>query len=134
MILRPPRTPAQDAEVAAAIVSAIRSAKAHKPSDRSEQDRAYAVTITELEKAHAYFVVYAAAPPAIQVGEDDEEGQTPPTIESFTATLRKLIAELKAATPDEIDPDLAAAAIARFEQSLSRFDALQQGAPHADHP
>ena len=32
--------------------------KEHKPQDRSAKDRAYAVTITEVEKAMAYFLVY----------------------------------------------------------------------------
>lgn len=128
MILRPPRMETQDAEVAAAIVSAIRTAKAHKPSDRSELDRAYAVTITELEMAYAYFVTFTPPPLPIHADEHDEEDHTPPaTIESFTASLRELVASLKAATPDEIDPALAAASIAEFKQALSRLEATSNG-------
>lgn len=33
--------------------------KAAKPNDRSDVDRAYAVTLTDLEKVIAYFQVYA---------------------------------------------------------------------------
>ena len=137
MILRPPRLETEDAEVAAAIVSAIRTAKAHKPSNRTELDRVYAVTITELEKAYAYFVTFTPPPLA-------EKGQTPPpSIDSFIASLRELIADIKAATPNEIDADLAAAAVAEFEQALSSLDVAQQEAaatqdqseaPHAHHP
>ena len=65
MILRLPRMETEDAEVTAAIVSAIRTAKAHKPSNRTELDRVYAVTITELEKAYAYFATFA--PPCTEV-------------------------------------------------------------------
>lgn len=38
-----------------------------KPLDRSEASRRYAVTITELEKAYAYFSTYVVA--AINSGE-----------------------------------------------------------------
>lgn len=41
------------------VLSALRAAK---PNDRSELDRRYAVTITELEKVVAYFSVYCMTP------------------------------------------------------------------------
>lgn len=34
---------------------ALEDLKRNKPNDRSEEDRRYAVTITEMEKAIAYF-------------------------------------------------------------------------------
>jgi hypothetical protein len=43
-----------------AIGYAIHRTKAEKPNDRSEKDRAYAVTITKLEEAYAYFLTFAA--------------------------------------------------------------------------
>jgi hypothetical protein len=43
-----------DDETVAAIQQAIETARKNKPNDRSEADRAYAVVITELEKALAY--------------------------------------------------------------------------------
>ena len=130
MILRPPRMDDEDVEVAEAISSAIRTTRAHKPNNRTELDRIYAVTITELEKAYAYFVTFAL--PFTQTGADDEEAQPrPSTIESFVESMRELVASLKAATSDEIDPGLAAAAIAAFEHSLSCFDAIEQGSPAA---
>lgn len=33
--------------------------KSYKPNDRSDMDRCYAVTITEMEKIIAYFQMYA---------------------------------------------------------------------------
>lgn len=42
-----------------ALKAAHEAVKAEKPNDRSDKDRAYAVTITELEKVIAYFQVYA---------------------------------------------------------------------------
>ena len=133
MILRPPRMDDEDVKVAEAIISAIRTARAHKPSNRTELDRIYAVTITELEKAYAYFVTFALPfTQTSQDSEDDEDGQAPPpTIESFVVSMRELVTSLKAATPNEIDPGLAAAAIAAFEHSLSCFDAIEQGSPAA---
>lgn len=44
--------------VLAAIEDALADARRQKPNDRSEKDRAYAVTITELEKALAYFKTF----------------------------------------------------------------------------
>lgn len=35
--------------------------KKHKPDDRSELDRRYAVTITELEKTLAYFYTFVVS-------------------------------------------------------------------------
>jgi len=32
--------------------------KFHKPEERSEEARRYAVTITELEKVYAYYILY----------------------------------------------------------------------------
>ena len=48
-----------DREVYESIREAVRKAKAIKPQDRSERDRAFAVVITQLETAAAYFAVYA---------------------------------------------------------------------------
>lgn len=46
-------------EVLEALKLTYEAVKAAKPNDRSDKDRAYAVTITELEKVIAYFQVYA---------------------------------------------------------------------------
>lgn len=37
---------------------ALESLKAEKPNDRSDADRRYAIAITELEKAIAYYVAW----------------------------------------------------------------------------
>lgn len=78
MHLRPFRTEEIDLSVATAIATAMKSARAGKPGDRSEVDRLYAVAITDLEKAFAVFTEYAVdghrvdnlvpalAPPAAQ--------------------------------------------------------------------
>jgi hypothetical protein len=54
--------PAQDDEpvrqIAAAMSRVRQLLEQHKPNDRSPEDRAYAVTLTDLEKVRAYFVVY----------------------------------------------------------------------------
>lgn len=60
MLLKPQY---DDSHAAGAIMDAIKAVKATKPQDRSEKDRAYAVTLTELEKALAYFVCYVINPP-----------------------------------------------------------------------
>ena len=73
MILRQPRTPEQEQEVAQAIQGAIKAARAQKPADRSELDRTYAVTITQLEMALGYFCVYAIAPPVFAAQADQEQ-------------------------------------------------------------
>lgn len=44
-----------DSEAWDAMLRAYRKLKASKPEDRSEKARRYAVTITEMEKAMAYF-------------------------------------------------------------------------------
>jgi hypothetical protein len=44
-----------DSETWSALLVAYRKLKASKPEDRSEKARRYAVTITEMEKAMAYF-------------------------------------------------------------------------------
>lgn len=49
-----------DDDVLAHIIAAIETTKQAKPNDRSNKDRAYAITITELEKALAYFSIFAA--------------------------------------------------------------------------
>ena len=49
----------QDENAASEIWHTIGKLKDYKPNDRSARDRAYAVTITELEKAFAYFVIFA---------------------------------------------------------------------------
>jgi len=40
-------------------VALFEALRAEKPEDRSSRDRAYAVTLTELEKVFAYYQVYA---------------------------------------------------------------------------
>lgn len=47
-------------EVGFALKVALESAKANKPNDKSEKDRAYAILITDLEKAIAFHGVYIA--------------------------------------------------------------------------
>jgi len=42
-----------------ALLAAYEAIKTEKPNDRSAPDRAYAVTVTELEKVIAYFKVWA---------------------------------------------------------------------------
>jgi hypothetical protein len=37
----------------------LKTLRETKPNDRSEQDRYHAITITEVEKARAVFMVYA---------------------------------------------------------------------------
>lgn len=44
--------------VAEALKGVLATLRAAKPEDRSELDRRYAVTITELEKVFAYFNTY----------------------------------------------------------------------------
>lgn len=44
-----------DQDTWTALLVAYRKLKASKPEDRSEKARRYAVTITEMEKAMAYF-------------------------------------------------------------------------------
>lgn len=44
-----------DSETWSALLVAYRKLKASKPEDRNEKARRYAVTITEMEKAMAYF-------------------------------------------------------------------------------
>lgn len=38
--------------------AALEKLKSEKPNDRSEKDRRYAIAITELEKAIAYYVAW----------------------------------------------------------------------------
>ena len=45
----------------AALLSALQTLRDNKPTERSELARVYAVTITEVEKAAAYFEKYAAS-------------------------------------------------------------------------
>ena len=47
-----------DKELAAQVLFATRMLKRYKPEDRSEKARAFAVTITELEKAYAFFKTF----------------------------------------------------------------------------
>jgi hypothetical protein len=51
----------RDEEVAKSIAYTLELVSNRKPNDRSAQDRVYAVTKTELEKAYAYFIVGIAA-------------------------------------------------------------------------
>lgn len=37
----------------------LQALRANKPNDRSDQDRYWAITITEVEKARAVFLTYA---------------------------------------------------------------------------
>ena len=53
-------TGSPDESPARAIALAIYHTKKGKPNDRSEKDRAYAVTITKLEEAFAFFIAFAA--------------------------------------------------------------------------
>lgn len=39
---------------------ALEALKAHKPNDRSEKDRHWAITITEMEKVIAFFRTWVA--------------------------------------------------------------------------
>lgn len=45
-------------DVIQALASALKTLRASKPEDRTERDRRYAVTITDLEKVIAYFMTY----------------------------------------------------------------------------
>lgn len=47
-----------DEAVENVLLTALKSLRATKPTDRSEKARRYAVTITEMEKVCAYFKVY----------------------------------------------------------------------------
>ena len=51
-----------DESAASQIWHTIEGIKGRKPNDRSARDRAYAVTITELEKVFAYFVLFVQHP------------------------------------------------------------------------
>jgi len=116
----------QDESAASGMYYMIEGLKARKPNDRSDRDRSYAVTITELERAYAYFVVYVVAPPggrAEEHGEDDNSA--PPSIDSLIVSLRELVAVLRDSPPEGIDPGVTVAAIAAFERSLSRLDASE---------
>lgn len=46
-------------ECCSSITMAVHDLRTYKPNDRSPHDRAYAVAITELEKALAYFMLFA---------------------------------------------------------------------------
>lgn len=48
------------ASALADIDTALEGLRYHKPDERSELSRVYAVTITQVEKAFAYFKFYAA--------------------------------------------------------------------------
>lgn len=50
---------AADALVLSGLQQTLATLRANKPDDRSEKDRAYAVTATEMEKVVAYFKEYA---------------------------------------------------------------------------
>lgn len=51
-----------------ALEEALRTLRTQKPQDKSETDRAFAVTITELKKATAYFKVFV-----VQAANDIQE-------------------------------------------------------------
>lgn len=59
-IAPPPKPTPKD--VIESLAFALKLLRAGKPWDRTEQDRRYAVTITDLEKVIAYFVSYVASP------------------------------------------------------------------------
>ncbi len=44
------------------LVTLIEDFRAAKPQERSEAARHYAITLTELEKAYAYFVTFVVEP------------------------------------------------------------------------
>jgi hypothetical protein len=50
-----------DTKALDSIRQTLATLRAGKPNDRSEQARVYAVTITEIEKAMAYFIVFTTA-------------------------------------------------------------------------
>lgn len=50
----------KNALVALSLRVAMDRLKEYKPNDKSETDRRYAVTITEMEKVYAYFMTYVA--------------------------------------------------------------------------
>ena len=49
-----------DYDIVGQLERLIEALKEYRPGDRSEKDRACAIVITDLEKALAYFKVYAA--------------------------------------------------------------------------
>lgn len=48
-------------DVISALGVALKTLKAAKPEDRTQTDRRYAATITDLEKVMAYFVTYVVS-------------------------------------------------------------------------
>jgi len=52
------QTGTSDFHCEAAIHNALQTLKDNKPNDRSEYDRRYAITITEIEKVQAYFKTF----------------------------------------------------------------------------
>jgi hypothetical protein len=44
--------------VLTALRDALNEVREHKPNDKSEEDRRFAVTITEMEKVIAYYLTY----------------------------------------------------------------------------
>lgn len=55
-----PPTPSEICEQA--ITNALLTLRKNKPNDRTNKDRSYAVTITELEKVLAYFTMFVLDP------------------------------------------------------------------------
>jgi len=58
-----------DDRVFGSMKSLLDEMKSFKPNDRGEKDRAYAVTITELEKLIAYFAMFV-----MKAVEDNDGG------------------------------------------------------------
>lgn len=56
-------------EVLIDMLRVLQSLRASKPNDRSARDRAWAVTITEQERAIAFFVTFVAEPNDWQVAQ-----------------------------------------------------------------
>ena len=54
--------------------------------------------------------------------DDRGEPVEPVTVESFCVALRDLIVQLRAAPPEEIDPNFANAAIESFERALRALE------------
>lgn len=57
----------------------LNSLRLHKPNDRSELDRRFAVTITEMEKVAAYFKTYVIDAGSPGDNENDPIKPSPPT-------------------------------------------------------
>ena len=59
-----------DDAVENSLLTALKSLRANKPSERSEKARRYAVTITEMEKVYSYFKTFVLDDPSLQSDEE----------------------------------------------------------------